>query len=112
MIKRIIFLLSLFVITLVSHAQVSSKRRVPKEVTPIVVENVQYTAPTHQIGYVVARDAATDTVIWKKQIYSMRYNDNLEKDVQDVFIDSLYIKSKNLIIHTERGKVYQLKIKQ
>ena len=113
MIKRIIFILLILPgSALVSHAQIASKRRAPKEVTPVVVKNVKYTAPTDQIGYVVAKDAASDTVIWKKKIYTIRYNDHLEKDVQDVFIDTLYIKSKNLMIHTERGKIYSLAIEK
>ena len=110
--KQIVFfLLILSISTSVSQAQASSKRKAAKEVTPIVVDNVKYTAPTDQIGYIVARDAATDILIWQRQIYTIHYNKNLERDVQDVFIDSLYIKGKNLMVHTERGKVYSLKLK-
>lgn len=108
--QKFFFLLVFFASALDSKAQVSSKRKAPKEVVPVIFENVRYTAPTDQMGYVVARDVTTDTVIWKKQVYSIRYNKDLEEDVQNIFIDSLYIKDHNLIIRTERKKVYVLKM--
>lgn len=94
------------------NAQVSSKRLAPKEVRPVTIDNIKYTAPTSQMGYIIAKDVITDSILWRKQIYTIQYNDGLEKDVQDDFIDSLYIKGKNLIIHTERNKVFSLRVKQ
>ena len=112
MVKRtLLSTLILSILTLLCHAQISSKRLAPKDVTPVVIDNIKYSAPTNQMGYVVAKDASADTVIWRKQIYARRYANGLEKDVQDIFIDSLYIKGKNLMIHTERGKVYSLQVK-
>ena len=110
--KRSLFCLSILVITsLVCGAQSSFKRRAPKEVTPIVINNIRYTAPVDQMGYIVAKNAITDSVLWRKQVYTIHY-DNSEKDVQDIFIDSLYVKGKNLMAHTERGKVYLIPIMQ
>ena len=104
------FLLVVLISALDSQAQVSPKRKAPKEVVPVVFNNVRYTAPIRQMGYVVARDVATDNVIWEKRIYTVRYNHTLEQDVQDVFIDSLFFKGRTLMIHTERGKVYSLQL--
>ena len=108
--KCFLILLICFTACVISHAQVSLKRKAPKEVTPIIVDNIKYTAPTNQLGCVIAKDVTTDTLIWRKQVYTIQYNKDLEKDVQDVFIDSLFAKGKNLIIRTERGKVYSIQI--
>ena len=108
--RVIFFTLILFISAFDLQAQVSPKRKAPKEVAPVVFQNVKYTAPINQMGWVVARDMATDTVIRKKKIYTIRYNHGLEEDVQDVFIDSLYIENKMLMIHTERGKIYFLNL--
>jgi hypothetical protein len=62
------------------------------------------------MGYVVAFDAKNDSMIWEKQIYKIIFNKDRETDVQCVFINSLYIQHDSLMIHTERNKIYSLKL--
>ena len=89
-------------------AQISQKRKAPNEVKPLISGNIKYSAPTNEIGYIVAQNINTNSIIWKKQIYQIIYNRNLESDVQDVFIDSLNLQEHYLIIHTENNKTYFL----
>jgi hypothetical protein len=103
------------VLSLISNrtiGQVSHKRMAPKEVKPIVVKNIKYTAPTNKMGYVVAKDVKTDSTIWEKQVYKINYDKYLETDVQDVFIDSLGLQEDYLIVHTENNKIYRLKLSE
>jgi hypothetical protein len=93
-------------------AQVAHKRLAPKEVKPVIYNNIKYTAPTYEMGYIVARDVKSDSILWRKEIYRIYYIKDLETDVQDVFIDSLYIKSSYLIIHTENKRKYKLKLQE
>jgi len=93
-------------------AQVAHKRSAPKKVKPIIVKNIRYTAPSNEMGFVVAKDVKTDSLIWKKQVYKISYIKNLEEDVQDVFIVSLTLKKDYLIVQTENNKTYRLKLNQ
>lgn len=106
--------LSIFVIlSSGSFAQrTTAKRAAPKEVTPVVSGQIKYTAPNyHNMGDIVAIDIATNKVLWTKKIYTTKYNPILEQDVQDVFIDSIYLKKNKLYIRNERGRTYAMDIK-
>lgn len=109
--KIIFYLLIACNIKGVCHAQVYAKRSTPKEVKPVVAHNIEYSAPTNQMGVIIARNISSNKIIWTKQIYQVRYRDKLERDVQDVFIDTLYIKGTSLMIHNENGNTYSIKIK-
>src|SRR5882672_10590304 len=63
----------------------NAKRKAPKPVTPITIGHVKYTAPSDSIGYIVAFDLVTNKWIWSKKIYTVRYIDLLEHDVQDIY---------------------------
>ena len=78
--------------------------------TPIIADSVEYSVPENYMTYIVARNIKTDSIIWKKKIYEIPYEQHLEKDVQDIFIDSIKIKKRNLLIRTERGKYYSLNL--
>jgi hypothetical protein len=91
-------------------AQIQHKRIPPKKVKSVILNGIKYTAPANKMGYIVALDAKSDSVIWEKQIYKINFNRNLETDVQCVFINLLCIQHDSLIIHTERNRVYSLKL--
>ena len=55
-------------------AQISQKRKAPNEVKPLISGNIKYSAPTNEIGYIVAQNINTNSIIWKKQIYQIIYN--------------------------------------
>jgi hypothetical protein len=109
MIKKFSLIPSLLLATLVAEA----KRGAPMEVLPVKVGNIEYSAPhrngTHkQMGFIEARDLKSGKLIWSRQIYAMKYDPDLEGDVQDVFIKSITVEGNNLIITNERNSKYQL----
>lgn len=93
-----------------------AKRLAPKEVSPVIVGAIKYTAPHYDkafnnlAGYIMAIEAASGKELWIKQIYKNNYNPSLERDVQDVFINSLKVKDNILIIANEKGEVYNLNL--
>lgn len=91
---------------------VHAKRLPPKPVPPVVAEGVEYTVP-HDVlmGLVVATDIKTRTVLWQRQIYTVRSNPDIEHDVQACYITSLAARSGKLTIKNERGYVYELFLK-
>src|SRR6056300_765816 len=109
MIKKFSLISSLLLATLLAEA----RRGVPAEVLPDTVGNIEYSAPhrngTHkQIGFIEARNLKSGKLIWSRQIYSVKYDLDLEGDVQDVFIKSITVQGNNLIITNERNSKYQL----
>ncbi len=96
-----------------------AKRGMPKDVQPLIHNNIEYSAPLYDkdfedsvgcIGFIIAKDLSNDSVIWKKKIYRISYDMNLETDVQDCYIDSLVLKCDNLFIHNENGSVFMLNL--
>ncbi len=122
---------------------IKAKRLAPKELDPVVWGNMVFKAPRNAMGVVHAyiksdkHDDHKDAVesgkalklAWTKTLYTVKYEPNLEKDVQDVFFDRMEIKDANskssssssssaaassskevvLYLRNERGKVFVLK---
>ena len=111
MIKKFSLISSLLLVTLLAEA----KRGAPAEVLPVTVGNIEYLAPhrngTHkQMGVIEARDLKSGKLIWSRQIYAVKYDPDLEGDVQDVFIKSITVEGNNFIITNERNSKYQLNL--
>jgi hypothetical protein len=109
MIKKFSLISSVLVATLLAEA----KRGVPAEVLPLTVGNIEYSAPhrngTHkQMGSIEARDPKSGKLIWSRQIYAVKYDPDLEGDIQDVFIKRITVEGNSLIITNERNSKYQL----
>ena len=109
MIKKFYLISSLLLATLLAEA----RRGAPAEVLPVTVGNIEYSAPhrngTHRkMGLLEARDLKSGKLIWSRQIYAVKYDPDLEGDVQDVFIKSITVEGNNLIITNERNSKYQL----
>jgi hypothetical protein len=109
MIKKFSLISFLLLATLLAEA----KRGAPAEVLPVTVGNIEYSAPhrngTHkQMGFIEARDLKSGKLIWSRQIYAVKYDPDLEGDVQDVFIKSITVEGNHLIITNERNSKYQL----
>ena len=85
-----------------------AKRIAPKKVTPVVRNGIEYRAPATQMGCVEAWDTKTKQLIWRKQIYVVKYTIGLERCVQDVYIKSLRFEDGSLIIANEIGYEYRL----
>ena len=109
MIKKFSLISSVLLATLLAEA----KRGAPTEVLPVTVGNIEYLAPhrngTHkQMGFIEARELKSGGLIWSRQIYTVKYDPDLEGDVQDVFIKSITVEGNTLIITNERNSKYQL----
>ena len=109
MIKKFYLISSLLLATLLAEA----RRGAPAEVLPVTVGNIEYSAPhrngTHRkMGLLEARDLKSGKLIWSRQIYAVKYDPDMEGDVQDVFIKSINVEGNSLIITNERNSKYQL----
>jgi hypothetical protein len=100
-----------FVVSLViAPIPATAKRALPKPVPAVVSNSVEYSAPREHMGFVVATDNRSRKELWRKRIYSVRTDHTLERDVQDIFITSLAIERRTLIITNERGDSYTLEL--
>ena len=89
-------------------APVFAKRSAPADAVPVVIKGIEYSAPHDAMGFVVAKGISSGKELWRVQIYKVRVNPELERDVQDVFITSLADKDGTLLITNERGEKYTL----
>ena len=82
---------------------------------PVKVGNVEYSAPhgksQNQMGCIEARKVESGELLWIRQVYVVKYDPELEGDVQDVYIKNLKVKGNSLIITNERKSEYQLNLK-
>ena len=77
----------------------TAKRIAPKEIEPVIINNVIYEvlnfdrehAPEQNGGYLLAKDNQTGEELEKIKIYDIHYNNQEERDVQDIFIKSMEI---------------------
>lgn len=101
-----------------------AKRAAPKDVEPVVDHGVKYLAPHVTAGYIKAHgypkcsvgcveawSVKSGKLLWRVQVYEIKYDEKLEKDVQDNFITALQIKDGNLIVETEHGEKFVVNIK-
>ena len=93
---------------MVLPAAVLAKRVAPRTVATVLHDGVEYSAPTTQMGTVVATDTASGKVLWSRQIYVVWFEPELEKDMQDCFVTSLSIDGKALMVTNEAGRQYRL----
>jgi hypothetical protein len=77
-------------------------------VKPVQSGEIEFRAPHSQAGYIEAWDVKRDELIWRRQIYVVKYTVGLERDVQDVFIKSIELKDHTLFVKNERKSEYQL----
>jgi hypothetical protein len=106
-IVAIVVIFALFVGT----TSVFAKRLAPTPVEDLVFNGIKYSVSNVEMGYVEARDVQNNILIWRKQIYKVTYDVNLEKDVQDVYITNLQIEDINLLVTNEKGVVYKVDLK-
>jgi hypothetical protein len=103
------------ILSMLCISESEAKRAVPSKVLPLTVGNIEYSAPhrngSHkQMGFIEARDLKSGGLIWSRQIYAVKYDLELEGDVQDIFIKSIAVQGNNLIITNERNSEYQLNL--
>jgi hypothetical protein len=86
---------------------IEGKRAVPKTVSPIINGKVKYVASLNEI---IALDTESEIELWRKIIYEISYDENLERDVQDIFIDSIRLADNSVIIRNESNNWYFLEL--
>lgn len=103
-----LFLLGLAVCSTLSASVVFAKRSAPAPVPNLADGAVEYRAPHAQLGCVECWDPTRNEMLWRRQIYVVRYNAELERDVQDIFIKTLRLRDGALIVQNERDSEYRL----
>jgi hypothetical protein len=113
--KKKIFQTAIILVLLTSSMSLS-KRAFFDYPDSVISEGIKYEA-TYKDGfcfykaYIEAIDLTTKKVIWKKKIYQILMNPIMEHDVQWVEIKKVELKNGHLIIENEKGKIYQLNLK-
>jgi len=81
-----------------------AKRAAPKDVPPVIAGGIKYTAPPRSGGgYVEALDVGSGKLLWELRVYEIQVDQDLERDVQDIFITSLKVAGGKLQIVNENG---------
>ena len=88
-----------------------ASRNAPANVPPVTVDGIQYAIPHFGVdvgqeqngGYVEATSNKTGARLWLVRVYEIKYDPNLETDVQDIFITALSIADGKLKIKNEAG---------
>ena len=103
------------VLSILGLSESEAKRAAPSKVMPVKVGNVEYSAPhgklQNQMGCIEARKVGSGELLWIRQVYVVKYDPDLEGDVQDVYIKKIKVKGNSLIITNERKSEYQLNLK-
>jgi hypothetical protein len=115
--KKII--IALIVISLLLISGAAAKRKAPAELPPLILDNIKYVVPHwggetgrgQSGGYIEARDAKTDTLLWVLKIYTIKYKPKLERDVQDIFITKMELYNNKLLIWNERNDKFTVDLK-
>ncbi len=103
---------SILLATALAAAPLLAKRPAPKPVQPVLRNGVIYSVP-HELmmGVVAATDLKTGTVLWRRQVYTVRIDPDLEADVQDCYITDLQVDDDRIRVQNERGGLYTLDLK-
>ncbi|HEY6863385.1 MAG TPA: hypothetical protein VI319_05755 [Burkholderiales bacterium] len=91
----------------------------PKAVAAVVANGVRYQVPhfgalhgkAQNGGYVQAWDVKTGKLLWDRMVYRVRYDENLEKDVQDDFISRISVRKGHLRVTTEGSEEFDMDLK-
>jgi hypothetical protein len=97
-----------------------AKRAPPIDVPPVTLNGIEYSAPHWGLtggkqqngGYVEAKDLKTGKLLWELRIYEIKYNANVETDVQDVFITSMKLVDGKLHVSNEPGDKFVVDLSQ
>ncbi len=84
-----------------------SKRIAPKIINSVLHNGKEYSINHSKIGTILIRDINSNTEKLVT-VYTIDYDLNLEKDVQDIFIKSIKIYNKYLLIQNENNLVYKM----
>lgn len=106
--KRMCGAIMILLLMALAAGAAAAKRGAPKDVAPVTLKGVIYSAPHDQMGHVVAKDEKTGNLLWNKQVYVVKYDPQFEKDVQDCFITELRFADDKLLVSNEAGGQFEL----
>jgi len=104
--KISIFVVLAMAVAVLSVPVAHARRHAPVDVPPVRGEPMEYRAPHSRMGCVEAWQGGE--LVWRRQIYAVRFIVGLERDVQAVFIQTMALKGNTLLITNERKSAYQL----
>jgi hypothetical protein len=88
-----------------------AKRVRPKEVPPIFVNGVKYSAEGNgRDAFVVATDVRSGSVLGKVKIFHIRIKPWIEEDNHWIFISDLKMAHNTLFIRSENGRCFSLDV--
>jgi hypothetical protein len=106
--RKVTVSIILAVFAILSVSTVHAKRAAPAKAPSVSVGQIEYRAPRNHMGCVEAWDSKSNEMIWRRQIYVVKYTVGLERDVQDVFITMLKLKGNTFIVTNEWKSEYEL----
>ncbi|MDD5432826.1 MAG: hypothetical protein PHO70_07605 [Candidatus Omnitrophica bacterium] len=109
----------ILVITFAIFSSVFADRPMPKDVSPIIHDEIKYVVSHWDTsgnrfqngGYIEAWDNKTNKLLWVLKIYTIEYDNKIERDVQDIFITKVEVKDGKLIILNEANDEFTLDLK-
>ena len=106
------------ILVLLFVASAFSKRTAPPDVNPIIDGTTTYSVPAfisdesenQKGGFVEGRDTKSGKLLWRAKVYTTQYDPRLERDVQDVFINSMSLdkRLRILLLSDEAERVFVL----
>lgn len=116
--KKIFISLFSIILFLCSLSAYTS-RVAPSNVEPITYKGLKYNVVhwgiskglDQQGGYIEIIDVKKNKHLYYIKVYSYTYNEELEKDVQDIFIKSMKRVDDTLIVIDEKNRKYQVDLK-
>jgi len=106
--KIILNILLLFIFSNVIYAD----RDDPVQIKPVKYKHYLITAPNtaNFMGEIIVLDKKTKNRIWSKKIYTVKYNREIEGDVQAVYITKISLRNNILTIQNEKRYIYELNL--
>jgi hypothetical protein len=84
-----------------------AKRSPPEPVRAVEYGALELRVPHNQMGCIEAWDVKHKALIWRRQIYVVKYNAELERDVQDVFIAAIELNLNSLEVKVIKGALVE-----
>ena len=93
---------------------VAGKRVGPPDIAPVTLHGLRIQSlPWGRVrglkqngGYIAALDPANGKELWILKIYAVTYDEAMEGDVQDVFIESMQVVKGKLLVVDEKQRRY------
>lgn len=110
--KKILLAVAVLIAPFLDCNLTEAKRGPAPEVESVIYKGIKFIASNtpQRMGYVEAWDIETKRKAWEQKVYTVVFDRLLEQDVQWVFISSLNIEDKKLVVTDERGKEYRVDI--